>query len=261
MEIVCLHDRKEIEYFLMKNVYLNIYHIGDLDDFFWKHTIWYGLKEDDNIRAIALIYAGLREPSLLASSVKEDVYMDQLLEGIKTYLPKRFYGHLNESGVKMLQADYESEYFGTYIKMGLERNELTTNSEDTSEVVRLSKEDLGLINALYMESYQDTWFEERMLDTGMYFGIKKGEDRLISIAGIHTFSPKHKVASVGNITTHPDYRGKGLCRKTLTKLCKELFKFVDYIGLYVKDDNINAINSYNGIGFKEHGRHEECLFK
>lgn len=35
METCALHDKARIEAFLRKNVYLHIYSIGDLDDFFW----------------------------------------------------------------------------------------------------------------------------------------------------------------------------------------------------------------------------------
>ena len=42
MDYLCLHDKKELEHFLNKDIYLHIYSIGDLDDFFWPYTIWYG---------------------------------------------------------------------------------------------------------------------------------------------------------------------------------------------------------------------------
>ncbi|MBI4801807.1 MAG: hypothetical protein HY796_04710 [Elusimicrobia bacterium] len=37
-KIVFLHDKAKIESFLRKNTRLNIYGLGDLDDFFWEHT-------------------------------------------------------------------------------------------------------------------------------------------------------------------------------------------------------------------------------
>lgn len=56
METCCLHDKSQIEAFLRKNVNLHIYSIGDLDDFFWHKTVWYGLKTNDEIQAVAMLY-------------------------------------------------------------------------------------------------------------------------------------------------------------------------------------------------------------
>ena len=45
MSLVCLHDKAVIEGFLRRNPLLHIYPLGDLDDFFWPHTTWYGLQD------------------------------------------------------------------------------------------------------------------------------------------------------------------------------------------------------------------------
>ncbi|MEJ7708630.1 MAG: hypothetical protein WKF84_01940 [Pyrinomonadaceae bacterium] len=37
MRIVCLHSKVEIERLLRRNLYLHLYALGDLDDFFWRH--------------------------------------------------------------------------------------------------------------------------------------------------------------------------------------------------------------------------------
>ena len=49
MKLVSLHDKDTIARLLRRVVCLNLYAIGDLDDFFWPHTIWYGL-EDGSLR-------------------------------------------------------------------------------------------------------------------------------------------------------------------------------------------------------------------
>ena len=59
-----------------------------------------------------------------------------------------------------------------------------------------------------------------MLETGKYFGIRR-EGILVSVAGIHVYSPEYDVAALGNITTHPDFRGQGLGRKvTARRQCR-----------------------------------------
>ena len=92
----------------------------------------------------------------------------------------------------------------------------------TTDVIQLSTKDLDDILKLYEISYPDNWFDPRMLETNQYYAIRNENNMLISTAGIHVYSSKYKVAALGNITTHPDFRGKGLAKITSAKLCKSL---------------------------------------
>jgi predicted GNAT family acetyltransferase len=109
--------------------------------------------------------------------------------------------------------------------------------------------ELTAIQSLYKKSYPENWFDPRMLETDQYFGIKE-ENRLVSIAGIHVYSPQYKVAALGNIATLPAYRNKGYGSQVTAKLCQSLLKEGMRIGLNVKTDNHAAIASYKKIGFK-----------
>jgi hypothetical protein len=63
--VVILHDKQEIGAYLRCDPALHVYAIGDLDDFFWTSTVWYGLKEGENLLAVALLYTGGDLPTLL----------------------------------------------------------------------------------------------------------------------------------------------------------------------------------------------------
>ena len=111
MDYICLHDKKDIERFLKKDVFLHIYSIGDLDTFFWPYTIWYGSKSNGDIVAIVLLYVGMPLPTLLALSKEPDV-MIKLLRAIEHLLPARFYAHLTPALEIALEAGYNSESYG-----------------------------------------------------------------------------------------------------------------------------------------------------
>ena len=99
-----------------------------------------------------------------------------------------------------------------------------------------------------------------MLETGRYYGIRNGRT-ILSVAGIHVYSPRYRVAVVGNVTTHPDYRGRGLGTAVCARLCKELLQEVDHVGLNVKADNASAIASYMRLGFERIAAYEEFSLK
>ena len=120
---------------------------------------------------------------------------------------------------------------------------------DTTTTVFLSLNDLPDILSLYERSYPGNWFDPRMLETGHYFGLRQG-GQVASIAGVHVYSPTYGVASLGNITTDPAYRGHGFGRAVTARLCQSLLKTVDHIGLNVKADNQAAIHLYQQLGFE-----------
>jgi GNAT superfamily N-acetyltransferase len=265
MSAIVLHDKAQIDAFLRQNIYLNLYSLGDLDDFFWNYTTWYAWREGDELQAIILLYSGLDLPILLAhsSARKQEVYksgafsqleealvtpLQKLLQALLPYLPRRFYTHL-DPGLEVVLADaYQLDPHGEHYKMALTEPALLAEV-NVSATVSLSSHDLPDILSLYERSYPGNWFDPRMLETGYYFGLRQ-ENQLASIAGVHVYSPTYRVASLGNITTDPAYRGHGFGRAVTARLCQSLLKTVDHVGLNVKADNRAAIYLYQQLGFE-----------
>jgi predicted GNAT family acetyltransferase len=123
--------------------------------------------------------------------------------------------------------------------------------------------DIDHLRALYEASYPGNWFEPRMLETGFYYGVRH-DGALVSVAGIHVYSPRYKIGVLGNVTTHPAFRGQRLATSTCAKLCRELLKTVEHIGLNVKADNVSAIRTYERLGFEvvgEYGEFDACMIE
>lgn len=246
--VICLHDKKVIEGHLRGNTGLQIYSIGDLDDFYFPYTIWYGLKSGNFISAIAMLYTAVNPPVLIALSPENELGMlNNLLKSILHLLPVKIYSHLTPGTEVILQEKYSLEFHGDYCKMVLKEKHFI---EDTLlQTYQLTFYDLPKIRQLFHESYPDNSFDPRMLETGMYFGIDK-DRKLVSIAGVHVYSQKYKVAALGNITTHPDYRGNGFSKIVTSRVCKELEPHVDIIGLNTHIQNEPAIKCYKDLGFE-----------
>jgi ribosomal protein S18 acetylase RimI-like enzyme len=257
MGMQILHDKSAIWTFLRQNAELQIYCIGDLDDFFWPDTTWYGLVEDGNIQSIALVYAGMEVPTLLMFYEDSPDSSLKLLECIKPVLPEKFYAHLSPVLVEAFGKQNIIEDYGVHFKMALRKTPFEINDVN---IRRLSVVDLPVIQKFYLIAYPQNWFDKRMLETKKYFGYFIN-DRLAGIAGIHVYSREYKVAALGNIATHPDYRGKQIGFRLTSTICCDLIKEVDYIGLNVKADNESAIKCYNKTGFVIIGRYDECFIK
>ncbi|MEO6694150.1 MAG: GNAT family N-acetyltransferase [Ignavibacteria bacterium] len=259
MTVSKIIEKDLIEKHFRKNTDLNLYQIGDLDIFFWKNTDWYSLRDKDEIKQIILIYKGTGVPVMIALYDKNPEEMKTLLEKIIDDLPDKFYSHLSEELFKVLLNAYSYTDHGVYLKMSLRKNNFLFRQKNVN-VKRLATSDLELIKEFYKASYPDNWFDKRMLETGKYFGYFI-EGEIAGISGIHVYSPIYKVAVLGNITTHPGFRGRSICTEVTSVLCEDLFETVDVIGLNVHSENKSAIRCYEKSGFEIIAKYGEFMFE
>jgi ribosomal protein S18 acetylase RimI-like enzyme len=253
---ISLHDKAEIEGALRRNVYLHLYTLGDLDDFFWPYTTWYGRRAGGALTEVVLLYIATAPPTLLGLADEPLDSLYELLVSLVPLLPARLYAHLSGDLAARLSDRYTVRSHGAHFKMALTAGG-KLEQVDTSDTLQLAITDLPEIKRFYASSYPGNWFDPRMIETGCYYGIRV-DGRLASVAGIHVYSPRYRVAALGNITTDPRLRGRGLATAVTARLCRELLRTVDHIGLNVKADNHSAIAAYRRLGFEPIATYEEC---
>jgi RimJ/RimL family protein N-acetyltransferase len=256
--VAILYDKQEIGAYLWRDPALHLYAIGDLDDFFWTSTVWYGLKEGENLLAVALLYTGGDLPTLLATARQPATALATLLSRTVHLLPQRFYAHLSPEARDALAAACLLEPRGLHFKMAL-RDPARLNGIDVSDVERLTPAATDELLAFYAHSYPGNWFDPRMVETGQYVGIRGENGNLLSVAGVHVYSAEQRVAALGNITTAPAARGRGLATAATAALCRSLLQTVDLIGLNVRADNVAAIACYRRLGFTVVAEYEEYM--
>jgi RimJ/RimL family protein N-acetyltransferase len=250
-------DKDVIEPFLRGDTALHVYSIGDLDDFFWPCTTWYGWHERGKLAALFLMYRGTGLPVLLALEERLPEASRALLKALLPLLPRNFYAHLSPYLAGAFAGSASLETHGRHLKMSLAvAVRLKAGILSSYPTRSLLSEDLPGIMDLYAQSYPGNWFDRKMLETGKYHGAFLGS-RLIAIAGVHVYSKKYRVAALGNITTHPEFRGKGLGASITATVCEDLLKDVDLIGLNVLADNKAAIRCYERIGFEVSSVYDE----
>jgi ribosomal protein S18 acetylase RimI-like enzyme len=253
VRVISLHRKEDIEPFLRRNVFLHIYALGDLDDFFWPFTTWYALQANGGIRAILLLYTAFETPTLMALGDPPYEPLYQLLRSARRLLPSRLYSHISPGCRDALGPFARIESRGPHLKMALVEPKLDV--PEISSVIRLSHADVDDLRKLYAVGYPANWFDPRQIDVG-YFGLRVNGE-LVSAAGAHVYSPTQRVAALGNIVTHPDHRGKGCAAAVTARLCAELVPTADHIGLNVKADNAAAISCYRRLGFQPVAEYEE----
>ena len=95
-------------------------------------------------------------------------------------------------------------------------------------------------------------YSAAQLEHGVFFGTFVGR-HLVAVAGTHLVSPTYSVAAVGNVFTHPGYRGRGYGTAMTSAVVAELLgRGIGDIVLNVNQANVVAIGIYERLGFERY---------
>jgi GNAT superfamily N-acetyltransferase len=258
MEISLLRNRQSLANFFSQDISAYFYCLGDLDDFYWPNTTCYGIDTPSGINAAVVLYRGEGLPVLLAFDQSNNMDQDYF-RALMPLIPQQFYAHLSPGLDRFFIPTYTSIDHGKHYKMHL-HDPIKLNVSGVDQTCQLSSHDLPEMMDLYNLSYPENAFDPRMILSGMYYGYRE-KGKLVSVGGIHVYSPQYKVAALGNITTDPVYRKQGFGKLVTARICLELCKSVDFIGLNVKADNEAAIQLYQSLGFLISSKYGEFSFK
>jgi RimJ/RimL family protein N-acetyltransferase len=143
----------------------------------------------------------------------------------------------------------------TMLRMQLDRDAFAMPASHP-EVRRLTMADAAELNRLYED--EGTRHLGSQVVEGVYFGAFH-RSRLVSAAGTHIYSRREGVGVVGNVYTHPDFRGHGLGTAVTAAVTENLMDACDMIVLNVDPANRTARHVYEQLGFQEAGRLVEAM--
>lgn len=93
-------------------------------------------------------------------------------------------------------------------------------------------------------------FEAYQIDDGVFYGASTDDGQLIAVGGTHIVDWKAGIGAIGNMYTHPDWRGQGLGGAILHAIVAELGKGdVTNVILNVDQRNPGARRLYERHGF------------
>jgi len=118
-----------------------------------------------------------------------------------------------------------------------------------TRAVRLTGRDTSQINRLYASESGSSSYQPRHIDEGVYHGVFI-DGFLVSIAGTHVVSYAEGVAVVGNVFTHPMYRGGGLATIATGATTAALLDRCPLVVLTVESGNEPAVRVYQRLGYE-----------
>lgn len=110
----------------------------------------------------------------------------------------------------------------------------------------IQSDEFDSLNQLYVEHRIEAW-TPLMFEMGPYYGVWCN-DQLIAAAGIHFVTPF--IAQIGNVFTHPKFRGRGYATAATVGVMNHLRRMgIQIISLFVVAHNTPAIRIYERLGF------------
>jgi len=171
--------------------------------------------------------------------------------------PRQTYLTCEPAHVDVLLRDYDLWRPQTMLRQQLSRPDFNP-PPGALPVRRLIDADAGELNALYAIEEEGLRYSGRQVSEGVYYGAHN-RGRLVAAAGTHVYSPAEGVAVIGNVFTHPDFRGRGLATNTTAGVAAFVLQRCELVVLNVDPANRTARHIYERLGFKETGRLVEAM--
>jgi len=243
-------DRAELRSFLEADRLLAAYAICDLEDREFARTRWGGAFEGERLVAVALEYSGLTPQPLFVMGRSDGI--EAILRDVVR--PRAAYIAALPEALPSVEAVYRLDYGPQMVRMWVDRARFQPYP---AEVRKLLPSEIGELNRLYQLGF-GSWLPSSSITDGVYYGIRAG-GRLVAAAGTHVISRQARLAVVGNVLTHLDYRGRGFATAVTGAVTAELLRSCDEVVLNVRSDNPPALQAYRRLGYIEHVRFEERL--
>jgi ribosomal protein S18 acetylase RimI-like enzyme len=245
-------DRALLRSFLEQDRLYAAYAICDLEEREFSRTRW-GLAWDrDEPIALVLEYNG---------PTPQPLFVMGRVDGITAVLrdlirPRVAFVAAPAGMLPAIETAYQVDPGPSMVRMWVDRARFQPYP---STVQKLLPVEIGDLNRLYQLGFA-SWLPASTIAEGVYYGLRVN-GRLVAAAGTHVISRIARLAVVGNVLTHTDFRGRGFATAVTGAVTAELLRTCDQVVLNVRADNPPALNAYRRLGYAEHVRFEERLVR
>ncbi len=243
-------DRRVLARVLEHDRLYAAYALCDLEEREFARTRWGAAYDGDQLIAVGLEYTG---------PTPQPLFVMGRTDGIEAVLrdvirPRAAYIAARSTMLPAIEAHYRVDPGPQMVRMWVDRARFRPYP---AQVQRLLPVEIGELNRLYQLGFA-SWLPSSAIGDGVYYGMRVN-GQLVAAAGTHVISPSARLAVVGNVLTHVDYRGRGFATAVTGAVTAELLRTCDQVVLNVRADNPPAINAYRRLGYAEHARFEERL--
>lgn len=248
-------DPAVIRAYLSDDRRLAAYALGDLDPAHWPLSEFVGAYRGDQLAAIVLWYHGL-QPVILTPFGDPDA-VQAILE--RSDLPGEIYYVCTPDLGDRLGMFYERASEHREWRMVADADSARQHpqvAQIAQHVTRIKPAQASELSALYQfaagPGEEIVAFSPAQIASGVFFGVWR-EGSLVATSGTHVYSPDEGICAIGNVFTHPDWRGHGFATEcTAAVVHTALAANIATVVLNVRQENAPAIHIYEKLGFRRY---------
>jgi len=249
LQVKQIKNKKIILDFLLKDKYWSVEAFVGLRAENFILGNWYGVfDKNDKIKSIYLIFKCLSPMPVFSLGD---------ISGLNLIADK-----LNIEGDIYIQAKFNHiEYLTSQYTFNHNNNTLLMkkcglNKSFSDKIEKLAVSNYPEMKKLYATAEDQIYFDRDHIKKGIYYGIRR-DGILVSMAGTHVLDRQNKIVMLGDIVTHPAYRGRGFAMICCAAVCNDLNKWGYDICVKVREYNYVAINMYKSLGFVKYNHFYE----
>ncbi|HEY8171737.1 MAG TPA: GNAT family N-acetyltransferase [Dehalococcoidia bacterium] len=242
-----LRDRQEIRGLLEERRAYAAYALGQLDPVLFRMSEWWKADGESSHAIVLHSRGGLGNATFAMGETDALEAILRLHPG-----PRHTFLTCEVHQLDVLQRYFELEQRQTMIRM-LVTPEMFVPAVPVPALRRLVGSDAREINLLYRTDGVPSFYSPRQIDESVYFGAER-DGQLISIAGTHVISASSGISVVGNVYTHPRYRGQHLAQAVTSAVTERLLAACKEVVLSVDPTNVAAVRAYERLGYREVAR-------
>lgn len=238
------HDRDELGDRLQDDRYNAAYALAQLDEDAWEEAEFYSCRTPNGESIVCHSRGGLGHATTLAGPLEGTAAILQLHPGF----PNTF-AISDPEHVEALETVYTFRHITRMMRMLVTRETFCPNNADAQPMLGAH---VDLLNRLYNAEGDPTHYRREHIADGCYWGVVD-EERLVAVAGTHAIGRTHSIAILGNVFTHPRFRGRGHATTATSAVTAALLEQVDEVVLSVDPRNDPAVRAYRKLGFRQVG--------
>lgn len=244
VEIFQTSDRDELGDRLEADRYNAAYALAQLDDEAWEEAEFYACRTPTGEAIVCHSRGGLGHATTLAGPVEGVTAILQLHPGF----PNTF-AISDPEHVQALESVYTFRHITRMMRMLVTRETFRPNGADAQPMLGAH---VDLLNRLYNAEGDPTHYRREHIADGCYWGVVD-EERLVAVAGTHAIGRRHSIGILGNVFTHPRFRGRGHATTATSAVTAALLEQVDEVVLSVDPQNEPAVRAYRNLGYRHVG--------
>ncbi|HZP27148.1 MAG TPA: GNAT family N-acetyltransferase [Dehalococcoidia bacterium] len=249
-EVQRLSDRDRLRQLLRADWPYSAYALGQLEPGLFERTSWW-LASSEAGQGLVLHASGGLGPALVTLGDPEAVSAILHLHPGPRFSFATF---------QVAHKEVAERHFILMRKTLMQRMAVTAESFRPADapagpdvsILHLLGKDVSAVNRLYSVEGGPTNYTAANLEEGVYYGVS-ASGRLVSIAGTHVVAPGEDLAVVGNVLTHPRYRGHGYATLATGAVTEHLLRDCANVLLTVETENRPARYVYERLGYQSTG--------